>query len=174
MFFERAWRSIISRNLNMFTLIGIGAGVAFVFSIIALLFPDLFPNEFKDENGSIHLYFEATAIILTLVLLGQLLEAKAHSNTSGALKELLNLTPTQATLIIGDKDKVIAINEIIMGDILRVKPGEKIPVDGIVITGSSFIDESMITGEPTPNEKVPDSKIFAGTINQNGSFQIII
>ncbi len=132
MFFERAWVSIRTMNLNMFTLIGIGAGAAFIFSIISLLFPSIFPEQFRSHNGTVFVYFEAVSVILTLVLLGQLLEARAHSRTSGAIKELLKLAPTEATLVIDGQDKVIPIDEIKKGDLLRVKPGEKIPVDGKV------------------------------------------
>jgi P-type Cu+ transporter len=170
MFFVRAWKSIITWNLNMFTLIGIGTGVAFVFSIIGMLFPDLFPNEFKTEHDTVLLYFEATAVILSLVLLGQLMEARAHSQTSGAIKELLKLAPTEATLIVEGKDEVISIHDIKKGDLLRVKPGEKIPVDGLIKTGNSTIDESMITGEPIPVDKAEGSKVSAGTINGTKSF----
>lgn len=129
MFFERAWKSIVTMNLNMFTLIGIGTGVAWVFSIVAMFFPDVFPNQFKTEAGTVFVYFEATTVILTLVLLGQLLEAKAHSQTSGAIKELLKLAPTEATLVTDGGDKVISIHDIVKGNLLRVKPGDKIPVD---------------------------------------------
>ncbi|HKO77328.1 MAG TPA: heavy metal-binding domain-containing protein, partial [Flavobacterium sp.] len=127
MFFVRAFKSIITWNLNMFTLIGIGTGVAFLFSLVGMFFPDVFPNEFKTEHGTVLLYFEATTVILTLVLLGQLLEARAHSQTSGAIKELLKLAPTEATLVIDGNDKVISIHDIKKGDLLRVKPGDKIP-----------------------------------------------
>lgn len=173
MFFERAWKSIINWNLNMFTLIGIGTGVAFVFSIIGLLFPTVFPDQFKTSEGTVHLYFEATAVVLTLVLLGQLLEAKAHSRTSGAIKELLKLAPTEATLVIDGEEKVISIHDIKKGDIVRVKPGEKIPVDGIITEGNSTIDESMITGEPIPVDKKMDDKVSSGTINGTKSFLMI-
>ena len=173
MFFTRAWKSIVTWNLNMFTLIGIGAGVAFLFSITALLVPDVFPEEFKTHTGSVHLYFEATVVILTLVLLGQLLEAKAHSRTSGALKELLKLAPSEATLVSDKTDKVISIDEIKVGDLLRVKPGEKIPVDGIIHEGNSSIDESMITGEPIPVEKQKGDAVSSGTVNGNKSFVMI-
>ena len=173
MFFERAWKSIINWNLNMFTLIGIGTGVAFVFSIIGLLFPTVFPDQFKTSEGTVHLYFEATAVVLTLVLLGQLLEAKAHSRTSGAIKELLKLAPTEATLVIDGEEKVISIHDIKKGDIVRVKPGEKIPVDGIITEGNSTIDESMITGEPIPVDKKMDDKVSSGTINGTKSFLML-
>ncbi|WP_264558337.1 heavy metal translocating P-type ATPase [Flavobacterium sp. N2270] len=173
MFFERAWKSIVNWNLNMFTLIGIGTGVAFVFSSIGLLFPAIFPDQFKTSEGTVHLYFEATAVVLTLVLLGQLLEAKAHSRTSGAIKELLKLAPTEATLVLDGEEKVISIHDIKKGDILRVKPGEKIPVDGIITEGNSTIDESMITGEPIPVDKKIEDKVSSGTINGTKSFLMI-
>ena len=170
MFFERAWKSIVTWNLNMFTLIGIGAGVAFIFSIVALLFPGVFPDQFKTESGTVFVYFEAVTVILTLVLLGQLLEAKAHSQTSGAIKELLKLAPTEATLVTEEGDQVISINAIKKGDLLRVKPGDKIPVDGEISTGNSNVDESMITGEPIPVNKKEGDKVSSGTINGNKSF----
>jgi len=153
MFFVRAYKSIVTWNLNMFTLIGIGAGVAWIFSIVALLFPDIFPSQFKTESGTVFVYFEAVTVILTLVLLGQLLEARAHSQTSGAIKELLKLAPTEAILVSAEGDTVISINDIKKGDLLRVKPGGKIPVDGKVTEGQSNVDESMITGEPIPVDK---------------------
>jgi len=173
MFFERAWKSIVNWNLNMFTLIGIGTGVAFVFSIVGLLFPDVFPARFKTSEGTVHLYFEATAVVLTLVLLGQLLEAKAHSRTSGAIKELLKLAPTEATLVVDGQEKIISIHSINKGDILRVKPGEKIPVDGKITEGTSTIDESMITGEPIPVDKKAEDEVSSGTINGTKSFLMI-
>ncbi len=170
MFFQRAWRSIVSWNLNMFTLIGIGAGVAFLFSVVALFFPSIFPAEFKSHDGAVHLYFEATTVILTLVLLGQLLEARAHSRTSGAIKALLQLAPTQATRIINGQEKVISIHDIKVDDLLRVKPGEKIPVDGIITEGASSIDEAMISGEPIPVDKSEGDSVLSGTINGTKSF----
>jgi len=173
MFFERAWRSIVTWNLNMFTLIGIGAGVAFIFSIFALFFPDIFPDQFKTDSGTVYVYFEAVTVILTLVLLGQLLEAKAHSRTSGAIKELMKLAPTQATVIVDGEEKVISIHDIKQGDLIRVKPGEKIPVDGKITEGSTHIDESMITGEPVPADKTIGDKVSSGTINGNKSFVMI-
>lgn len=173
MFFERAWKSIVTWNLNMFTLIGIGSGVAFLFSLFGLFFPAMFPDEFKTPNGAVHLYFEATTVILTLVLLGQLLEARAHSRTSGAIKELLKLAPTEATLVSNGADKVISIHDIKKGDLLRVKPGDKIPVDGKITDGESTIDESMISGEPIPVDKKIEDSVIAGTINGNKSFVMI-
>ena len=158
----------------MFTLVGLGTGVAFVFSIFALLFPDVFPDQFKTESGTVHLYFEATAVILALVLLGQLLEARAHSQTSGAIKALLKLAPSEAVLVTeGEEDRVISIHNIKAGDLLRVKPGDKIPVDGKVTEGSSSVDESMISGEPIPVDKSKDDKVSSGTVNGNRSFVMV-
>ncbi|MCO6499092.1 MAG: copper-translocating P-type ATPase [Vicingus serpentipes] len=173
MFFVRAWKSIITWNLNMFTLVGIGTGVAFLFSVAGLLFPDVFPVEFKAESGTVLLYFEATVVILTLVLLGQLLEARAHSRTSGAIKELLKLAPSEAVLVENGEDKVISIHDIQVGNLLRVKPGDKIPVDGKIKEGHSSIDESMITGEPIPVDKKEGDKVSSGTINGTKSFVMI-
>ncbi|VDG81281.1 copper-translocating P-type ATPase [Capnocytophaga ochracea] len=168
-FFERAWRSIKTLHFNMFTLIGIGAGVAWLFSVVGLLVPDVFPEQFK-EHGSVHLYFEAATVILTLVLLGQVLEADAHSRTQSAIKKLLNLAPNEATKIIHGKEVTVSIEEVKKGDLLRVKPGEKIPVDGVITEGSASIDESMITGEPIPAEKEVGNKVSAGTLNGMQSF----
>ncbi|MDX6189968.1 heavy metal translocating P-type ATPase [Flavobacterium sp. Fl-318] len=173
MFFVRAWKSILTWNLNMFTLIGIGTSVAFLFSIAGMFFPDIFPAEFKSHHGTIHLYFEAATVIITLVLLGQLLEAKAHGQTNGAIKELLKLAPTEATLVENGVDKVISIHNIKKGDLLRVKPGEKIPVDGKITSGESNIDESMITGEPIPVDKKIGDAVIYGTINGTKSFVMI-
>ena len=172
MFFVRAWKSILTWNLNMFTLIGIGTGVAFLFSVAGLLFPQYFPDEFK-HHGTVSLYFEASVVILTLVLLGQLMEAKAHGQTNKAIKELLKLAPTEATLVFEGKDKVIAIHDIKKGDFLRVKPGEKIPVDGKISEGESTLDESMISGEPIPVDKTTGDAVIAGTINGNKSFVMV-
>ncbi len=170
MFFERAYRSIISWNLNMFTLIGIGAGVAWIFSVVGLLLPDLFPDQFKTEMGTVHVYFEAATVILTLVLLGQLLEARAHSRTNSAIKELLKLAPNKAYRMVDGVEEEIPTDKIIVGDLLRVKPGDKIPVDGVIEKGQSSLDESMITGEPIPVDKVEGDKVSSGTINGNQSF----
>ncbi len=169
-FFVRAWKSITTWNLNMFTLIGIGTSVAFLFSIAGMFFPDIFPAEFKSHHGTIHLYFEAATVITTLVILGQLLEARAHGQTNGAIKELLKLAPTEATLVENGNDKVISIHNIKKGDLLRVKPGEKIPVDGKITSGESSIDEAMITGEPIPVDKKTGDNVIAGTINGAKSF----
>jgi len=170
MFFQRAWTSIVTWNLNMFTLIGIGTSVAFLFSVIAMLFPNTFPAQFKTENGTVFVYFEATTVILTLVLLGQLLEARAHSRTSGAIKALLKLVPSEAVLLENGEEKVIPIDQIKKGDQLRIKPGEKIPVDGKLVQGTASIDEAMITGEPVPVEKTEGDKVSSGTINTTTSF----
>ena len=172
-FFKRAWTSIQTMNLNMFTLIGIGSGIAWIFSVFAMLFPDIFPPDFKTMNDNVFVYFEATTVILTLVLLGQLLEARAHSQTSGAIKALLQLVPSTATLVENGNDKIIAIDKIEKGYLLRVKPGEKIPVDGMIVEGHSSIDESMITGEPIPVDKTVDDKVSSGTINGTKSFVMI-
>jgi len=173
MFFERAWRSVKTWNLNMFTLIGIGSGVAWLFSVTALIFPGVFPDQFKSHAGTVYVYFEATTVILTLVLLGQLLEARAHGKTNSAIKELLKLAPNKATKIIDGKEQVVAIDSIMKGDLLRVKPGEKIPVDGSIKNGESTIDESMISGEPIPVDKKVGDKVSSGTINGNKTFVMI-
>jgi heavy metal translocating P-type ATPase len=173
MFFERAWRSVITWKLNMFTLIGLGAGVAWLFSIIALLFPGIFPDQFKTHSGTVYVYFEAAAVILTLVLLGQLLEARAHGKTNSAIKELLKLAPNQATKIVGEKEMTVAIDDIQKGDLLRVKPGEKVPVDGSIKVGDVTIDESMISGEPIPVDKKPGDKVNSGTINGTRTFTMV-
>lgn len=170
MFFERAWNSLKTNNLNMFTLIGLGTGVAFLFSVAALLFPGAFPAQFTSEMGVVHVYFEAATVILTLVLLGQLLEARAHSRTNSAIKELLKLVPSTANLLVGGAEKVIALDEIKKGDLLRVKPGDKIPVDGLIREGEATLNESMITGEPMPVEKRPGEAVTAGTVNGTTSF----
>ncbi|MCP4883347.1 MAG: copper-translocating P-type ATPase [Flavobacteriales bacterium] len=169
-FFERAYRSIKTWNLNMFTLIGIGAGVAWIFSLFALLLPDFFPEQFKTNTGTVHVYFEAATVILTLVLLGQLLEARAHSKTNSALKELLKLAANTAYLITDGKETIIDTDKIQLQDILRVKPGDKIPVDGSIIDGTSTIDESMVTGEPIPVTKFIGDYVNGGTINGNQTF----
>ncbi|WP_396633277.1 heavy metal translocating P-type ATPase [Maribacter sp. R86514] len=170
MFFERAYRSVKTWNLNMFTLIGIGAGVAWLFSVFAILVPDFFPPQFKTDQGTVHVYFEAATVILTLVLFGQLLEARAHSKTNSAVKELLKLAPNKAVKIVDGKEESISIDQISKGDLLRVKPGDKIPVDGSIYEGESTVDESMITGEPVPVQKVVGDAISSGTINGKGSF----
>lgn len=173
MFFERAYKSVVNRHLNMFTLIGIGAGIAFVYSTFALLFPGVFPDQFKSDNGTVFVYFEAVTVILTLVMLGQLLEARAHSQTSGAIKALLKLAPNTATKVVDGKEIRVAVDAIQKGDLLRVKPGEKIPVDGSVTEGESNVDESMITGEPVPVSKKTGDTVRSGTVNGNQSFVMV-
>ncbi|MGB5553957.1 MAG: HAD-IC family P-type ATPase, partial [Flavobacteriaceae bacterium] len=169
-FFERAYRSIKTWNLNMFTLIGIGAGVAWLFSVFGMLLPDFFPAQFKTEMGSVHVYFEAATVILTLVLLGQVLEARAHSKTNSAVKELLKLAPNKAIRFKDGNEEEISIDKIELGDILRVKPGDKVPVDGSITEGNTSLDESMITGEPIPVSKSEGDEVSSGTINGNQSF----
>lgn len=173
MFFERAWRSLVTWRLNMFTLIGIGAGVAWFFSVVAVFVPQLFPPQFISHGGTVYVYFEAATVILTLVLLGQLLEARAHGKTNSAIKALLTLTPTMAVKVIAGKDHPVPVDAIMRGDFLRVKPGDRIPVDGSIVEGASAIDESMISGEPIPVDKTFGDRVIAGTINGNASFVMI-
>jgi Cu2+-exporting ATPase len=170
MFFERAYKSIKTWNLNMFTLIGIGASVAWLFSVFGILFPDFFPAQFKTDFGAVHVYFEAATVILTLVLMGQVLEARAHSKTNSAVKELLKIAPNKAVRVVNGTEEEVAIDKIQKGDILRVKPGEKIPVDGVITEGNTTVDESMISGEPIPVDKTQDDKVSSGTMNGNQSF----
>jgi Cu+-exporting ATPase len=170
-FYIRGWRSIISLKFNMFTLISLGITVAFVYSVVAALAPQIFPQTLRNENGLVSVYFEAAAVITTLVLLGQVLELRARNRTSGAIRALLNLAPKTARLLKDDKTEVeIPLEQVEPGNILRVRPGEKVPVDGVVTEGSSSIDESMITGEPVPVEKSAGDKVTGGTINGTGSF----
>ncbi|APU70184.1 MULTISPECIES: heavy metal translocating P-type ATPase [Christiangramia] len=170
MFFERAYRSIVTWNLNMFTLIGIGTGVAWLFSVFGMLLPDFFPEQFRTETGTVFVYYEATTVILTLVMLGQVLEARAHSKTNSAVKELLKLAPNKAIKVVDGTEEEVSIDQIGKGDILRVKPGDKIPVDGKITEGETTVDESMITGEPIPVNKTVSDKVSSGTINGNQSF----
>ncbi|MDF1530607.1 MAG: heavy metal-binding domain-containing protein, partial [Sedimenticola sp.] len=154
-FFVRGWQSVVSWNLNMFTLIGLGVAVAWIYSIIALLFPGLFPPNMLHEGGTVPVYFEAAAVITALVLLGQVLELRARSRTNEAIKLLLGLAPNTARIVHPDgTEKDVPMESVMPGDILRVRPGEKVPVDGVVIDGSSAVDESMVTGEPIPIEKM--------------------
>ncbi len=171
-FFVRGYKSIINRSPNMWTLIMLGAGSAYLFSIVALLFPDIFPDQFKNQNGAVHLYFEAAVVILTLILLGQLLEAKARSQTNSAIKELLNLVPPETTVIRAGEEMTIPLEHVQLNDIIKIKPGEKVPVDGEIIEGKSSIDESMITGEPVPVEKTNGDKVIGGTINGTSAFRM--
>ena len=170
-FFKRGYRSVILWSPNMWTLISLGAGAAYLFSIIALVFPDLFPNQFK-MHGSVHLYFEAATVILTLILLGQVLELKAHGQTNSAIRALLNLVPPLATVIREGNEQTISLDLVQLYDILKIKPGEKIPVDGIVTKGNSSVDESMITGEAIPVEKKDGDPLTGGTLNGTGSLEM--
>ncbi len=169
-FFVRGWKSVVTRNLNMFTLIAIGVGTAWIYSIIALFLPNIFPPLMQTHSGLVHVYFEAAAIITTFVLLGQVLELRARSKTNSAIKTLLNLAPKQAHLV--DKDgneRDVGLEHVKVGDFLRIKPGEKIPVDGVVIQGQSNIDESMITGEPIFVAKTVEDLLIGATLNKNGT-----
>jgi Cu+-exporting ATPase len=170
-FFERGWASIVHRSPNMFTLIAIGTGAAYLYSVAAVVAPGIFPAIFRDMSGNLGLYFEAAAVITVLVLLGQVLELKARSQTSSAIKALLGLAPKTARRISADgKEADVALSEIQVGDRIRVRPGEKVPTDGIVIEGRSSVDESMVSGEPIPVEKTEGAKVVGGTINGTGSF----
>ena len=169
-FFERGWDSIVSRHFNMFTLIALGTGASYLFSIVALLFPHSIPASFRDNMGALPLYFEPAAVITTLVLLGQVLELRARSQTGSALKALLNLAPKTARLVENGSERDIPVAEIAVGDRLRVRPGEKIAVDGIVRDGASSIDESMVTGESMPVQKSSGDRVTGGTLNTTGSF----
>ena len=171
-FFKRGWSSIVRWMPNMWTLISIGVGAAYLFSVFALVIPGVFPDQFKDGNGNVHLYFEAAAVILTLVLLGQVLELRAHSKTNSAIKALLNLVPPVARVIRNGAEEEIPLEEVQAGDILRVRPGEKIPVDGVITSGNAVVDESMITGEPIPADKTENDNVTGGTINGNTSFEM--
>jgi Cu+-exporting ATPase len=169
-FFERGWASIVHRSLNMFTLIAIGSGAAWLYSVVAVLAPGLFPATFRDASGNLGLYFEAAAVITVLVLLGQVLELRARSRTSGAIQALLGLAPKTARRISANGSDVdVPLNEVVIGDLLRIRPGEKVPVDGLVTDGRSSVDESMVTGEPIPIEKTAGDKVVGGTINGTGS-----
>ena len=168
-FFQRGWDSIINRSPNMFTLVAIGTGAAYFFSVFALLFPSVFPASFRGHGGEVAVYFEAAAVITTLVLLGQVLELRARSRTSSAIKMLLGLAPKTARVIRqGGSEEDIPLEQVQLGDLLRVRPGEKIPVDGIVTEGVSSVDEALVTGEPIPVEKITDSKVTGGTVNGTG------
>jgi Cu+-exporting ATPase len=170
-FFVRAWQSLVNRSLNMFTLIGVGVSVAYVFSVIAKLLPEIFPHSFRDSMGNVPVYFEAAAVITTLVLLGQVLEFRARSRTGAAIKALLGLAPKTARRIRADgKDEDVDLELVQAGDKLRVRPGEKVPVDGVIIEGGSAVDESMITGEPIPVAKRAGDRVIGATVNGTGSF----
>ena len=171
--FVKGYKSLVSRNLNMFTLVSLGIGVAWTYSLVATLFAGIFPPALKNGAGLVPVYFEATAIITSLVLLGQMLELLAHAKTNGAIKELLNLVPATATVIRDGEEVSVALGEVRAGDLIRVKPGEKIPVDGALVDGNGVVDEAMITGEPIPAEKTPGGSVTGGTINLNGSFVMV-
>jgi Cu+-exporting ATPase len=170
-FFVRGWNSLVSRNLNMYTLIALGIGVAFAYSAVAMLAPGIFPPAFRDASGQVGVYFEAAAVIAVLVLLGEVLQLRARENTSGAIRALLKLAPQTARRVRehgGDED--VPLDQVQKGDRLRVRPGEKVPVDGVVLEGHSSVDESLITGEPVPIEKHAGDKVTGGTLNGTGSF----
>jgi P-type Cu+ transporter len=169
-FFVRGWQSVVNRSPNMFTLIAIGTGAAYLYSVVATLLPGLFPSTFRDHSGNVPVYFEAAAVITTLVLLGQVLELRARSQTSSAIKALLGLAPKTARRLRADGgEEDVALDAVQVGDTLRVRPGEKVPVDGVVVEGRSAVDESMVTGEPIPVEKGPGAKVVGGTVNGTGS-----
>ena len=173
-FFQRGWRSVISRNLNMFTLIALGIGVAWGYSVIATVAPWIFPATLRNSNGMVAVYFEAAAVITVLVLLGQVLELRARSRTSKAIKMLLELAPKTARRVTGDgKEKDVPLDQVQPGDVLRVRPGEKIPVDGVVQQGYSSVDESMVTGEPIPVEKKAGDRLIGATVNSTGSLLML-
>jgi len=172
-FYVRAWKSVATWNLNMFTLIGLGTMVAYIYSVVALLFPQIFPSSFRSAEGTVGVYFEAAAVIVTLVLLGQMLEQRARSRTGAAIKALLGLAPKTARRIEEDgAERDVPLDEVQVGEKLRVRPGEKIPVDGKVLDGTSNVDESMITGEPVPVEKNAGEKVIGATVNSTGSLVI--
>lgn len=169
-FFQRGWASLVHRSPNMFTLIAMGTGVAWLYSVVGTISPQLFPNTFRNPMGGVDLYFEAAAVITTLVLLGQVLELRARSATSSAIRALLNLAPKQARIVREGIEADIPLDQVVVGDILRVRPGENIPVDGVVTEGQSSVDESMISGEPMPVAKQEGAKVTGATVNQAGSF----
>jgi Cu+-exporting ATPase len=170
-FFQRFWASLVNRSPNMFTLIGLGTGAAYLSSLFATFLPNLFPASFRDMHGAVPVYFEAAAVITTLVLLGQVLELRARQRTSGAIRALLNLAPQQAHRLAPDgTEKDVALDQVKPGDRLRIRPGERVPVDGVIREGASAVDESMVTGEPMPVEKTAGDKVIGGTLNTSGSF----
>ena len=171
-FFQRGWQSVKTRNLNMFTLIAMGTGVAYAYSAVATLTPQLFPQAFRDMHGAVAVYFEAAAVITVLVLLGQVLELRARAQTSGAIRALLGLAPKTARRISKTGDEDIEIEAIAVGDLLRVRPGEKIPVDGVVTEGTSLVDESLVTGESMPVKRHDGARVIGGTVNQSGGLVV--
>jgi Cu+-exporting ATPase len=168
-FFVKGWKSVVNRSPNMFTLIGLGVSVSYVYSVVAALFPGIFPASFREEGGGVGIYFEAAAVIVTLVLLGQVLELKARSRTGAAIKALLGLAPKTARRIENGKEEDVPLEHVQPGDLLRVRPGEKVPVDGIVTEGSSSVDESMVSGEPIPVAKQAGERVIGATINGTGT-----
>ena len=172
-FFQRGWQSLVNRSLNMFTLIAMGTGAAWLYSMVATLAPGIFPDQFRQADGSVAVYFEAAAVITVLVLLGQVLELRARESTSGAIRALLDLAPKTARLIRADgSEDEVALDSVQVGDRLRVRPGEKVPVDGAVVEGRSAVDESMVTGESMPVTKTPGDSAIGGTMNQSGALVI--
>jgi len=169
-FFQRGWASLRSRHFNMFTLIAIGTGVAWLYSLVATVAPQLFPAAYRMMDGSVAVYFEAAAIITVLVLLGQVLELRARAQTGGAIRALLDLSPRSAHRIAGDREEEVSVDALLVGDRLRIRPGEKVPVDGTVEEGQGAVDESMVTGESMPVEKAPGAKLIGGTLNTTGGF----
>jgi len=172
-FFERFWASLVNRSPNMFTLIGLGTGAAYLYSLAATLFPQFFPDSFRAMHGEVSVYFEAAAVITTLVLVGQVLELRARHRTSGAIRELLHLAPQTAHVVANGSDRDVSLDQVKRGDLLRVRPGERIPVDGTLREGASAVDESMVTGEPLPVEKRPGDSVTGGTLNFSGSFVMV-
>jgi P-type Cu+ transporter len=172
-FFERFWASLVNRSPNMFTLIGLGTGAAYLYSLAATLFPQFFPTSFRGMHGEVSVYFEAAAVITTLVLVGQALELRARQRTSGAIRELLHLAPQTAHVVANGSDHDVPLDQVKRGDLLRVRPGERVPVDGTVREGASAVDESMVTGEPLPVEKQPGDGVTGGTLNSSGSFVMV-
>ncbi len=172
-FFQRFRASLVNRSPNMFTLIGLGTGAAYLYSVAATFFPQFFPASFRDKQGGVAVYFEAAAVITTLVLLGQVLELRARQRTSGAIRELLHMAPQIAHQVSGGAERDVSLEQVKPGDALRVRPGERVPVDGVVREGASAIDESMMTGEPLPVEKTAGDKVTGGTLNTSGSFVMV-
>jgi len=169
-FFERGWRSLVTRRLNMFTLIAIGTGAAYLYSLVATVLPQLFPSSLRDHSGAVGVYYEAAAVIVVLVLLGQVLELRARARTGSAIRALLDLAPKQARRIGADGTEAdVPLESVAVGDRLRLRPGEKVPVDGVVLEGQGLVDESMVTGESVPIAKGPGDKLIGGTLNGTGT-----